>query len=135
MYHLLENINMTTQNVIQVEVPNVQGLFICTSFGFDMKQDPHKEHAEPTVSFLVYSEDKQTVVEWEVTYGAITRIEACKEDWVGDNAWESVKPYWLFGFCKGFGNWAQCAVTECGLPMAVAEGNLEHVRDTLFRYL
>lgn len=122
------------RNVIQVEVPEVSGLFICTSFGFDINKDPKKEYAKPTVSFLVYAEDKQTVVEWEVTYGAITRIEKCHKDWTGEYGQPS-EPYWLFGHCKGFGDWTQSAVTKYGLPEAVATGNLVHVRDTLLRCL
>ena len=121
-------------HIVKVEIPNVKGLFMCTSFRF-YEEDREREHARPTVSFLVISEDNNTIVDWEVTNGPITKIERCDENWVSGNSYDVVKPHWYFPFCKGFGNWTQCAVSERRLPQAVQEGNYEYVKRVLSEYL
>ena len=121
---------MKKVNVTKLEV--IAGLFMCTSF----KCKQENSFAEPTVSFMVESKDKQTIVEWEVTYGAITIIEKCNEDYQpSKDSYETVSPHWYLGWCKGFGGWSQCAVDERELPKALVNGDFQHIKEVLEDYL
>jgi hypothetical protein len=120
-------------NVTKLET-SVKGLFMCISFDFRLKHDIDKNHAVPSVSFLVLSEDEQQAVEWGVTYGAITILDKCGKDYIPEE-YESIQSHWYLGWCKGYGRWTQCAVTERGLPEAVVDGNFEHIFEVLSSYL
>lgn len=122
------------RNVIKTKLENVPNLFICTSFGHK-KGDVHKEHLIPLVSFMLVNKEQDVVVEWEVTYGPITRIERVSSDWSDIKHGKTAVTHWFLGYCKGFGDWAQTAVTERALPQAVLENDFEHIASVLADYL
>lgn len=122
------------RNVIMLET-TVKGLFMCTSFYFK-KEDVDRKYPIPTVTFLVKTKDENTIVEWEPNGGAITLIEKCDKDYkFKEDEYGQVKPHWLLGWCKGYGNWDQLAVYDEGLPEAVEFGNLERIYEVLNSYI
>jgi hypothetical protein len=75
---------------------------------------------EYTMSFI-YDNQQGFCVEWEPKYGPITVIQKCESDH------PNATPFWLWPYCKGFGNWSQLAVNKERLPEYFKEGNYKMI--------
>lgn len=64
-------------------------------------------------------------VEWEPDNGPITVIYKCEKDH------ENAKEHWFYDYCTGYGNWAQLAVKEEGLPESFILGDYKHIFSVL----
>lgn len=89
---------------------------------------------EPVISFAYINGD--VLAEWEVQNGPITIITKCLESLKKDTDFgRTVKPHHIFGWCTGYGNWAQMAVNEFRLPESFIAGKYSEIRNVLEMFL
>ena len=119
--------------VIHAKVEGIENAYFSISASFEDKDKTSYDDKLNVITAFMHKDSETSMIEWEPKYGAITLIEKCDEDWEGDYGTAASK-HWYFGWCKGYGNWAQLAVDELGLRKAFVDGQFQYIFNSLKGY-